>query len=348
MMLSDSQPEGGKWNFDQHNRKKWKGEPSIPSAYSFANNAVKTVGRIKQAGVETIGRIDPDNFDWPVNRDQSLKLLDYFCDELLEYFGDYQDAMHSDQHFLFHSRLSFALNCKMLHPREVIDKVIETWRQQEDRIAISQVEGFVRQILGWREFMRGIYWCEMPEYENLNELDNSNTLPEFFWSGETRMNCLKHAIDQSLEDAYAHHIQRLMITGNFALLAQCNPDEVDRWYLGIYADAIQWVQLPNTRGMSQFADGGIVATKPYVSSANYINKMSNYCGSCVYNHKEKITEDACPFNSLYWNFLDEKKTFFKENRRMGMMLNLLEKKSAEELSAIKKRAQDILSDPSRF
>jgi len=348
MMLSDSQPEGGKWNFDKQNRKKWKGEPSIPEACSFANNTAKTVERIKQAGIETIGHIDPDNFNWPVNRDQSLRLLDYFCSELLEYFGDYQDAMHSDQHFLFHSRLSFALNCKMLHPREVVDKVIKTWRQQEDRIAISQVEGFVRQIIGWREFMRGIYWSEMPEYENLNELDNSNALPDFFWSGETRMNCLKHAIDQSLEEAYAHHIQRLMITGNFALLAQCDPDEVDRWYLGIYADAIQWVQLPNTRGMSQFADGSIVATKPYVSSANYINKMSDYCGSCVYNHKEKTTEDACPFNSLYWNFLDEKKTYFRENRRMGMMLNLLEKKSAEELSAIKKRAQEILSDPSRF
>jgi deoxyribodipyrimidine photolyase-related protein len=348
MMVNDNNPEGGKWNFDQSNRKKWKGSPEIPHERGFRKDVTETLNRIETAGIETIGSMDPKQFSWPTSREDSLSVLRYFCKELLVHFGDYQDAMHTEEAFLFHSRLSFAMNSKMLHPLEVIEAVVEHWQENKDSIDISQVEGFVRQILGWREFMRGIYWKEMPEYAKLNKLENKNPLPEFFWTGKTKMNCLKTSIGQSLENSYAHHIQRLMVTGNYALLTQCDPNEVDRWYLGIYIDAIEWVEITNTRGMSQFADGGIVATKPYVSSGNYINKMSNYCGSCHYNVKKKTGDDACPFNSLYWNFLDDKKEYFKNNQRMGMMMNLLKKKDPEELSALKERAAEIIENPDNF
>jgi deoxyribodipyrimidine photolyase-related protein len=217
-----------------------------------------------------------------------------------------------------------------------------------EEIEISQVEGFIRQILGWREYMRGMYWNFMPNYKTLNTLNNTNALPDFYWTGNTKMNCLKSAINNSLENSYAHHIQRLMITGNYALLTQTHPDEVDAWYLGIYADAVEWVQLPNTRGMSQFADGGKIATKPYVSSGSYIHKMGNYCDSCFYNKKEKTTKDACPFNSLYWNFLDDKKEKLSGNFRMGMMYSILRKMPAEDLFKIKEKAAHIIANPNEY
>lgn len=348
IMMVNGQPDGGKWNFDQSNRKKWKGEPEIPHERGFRKDVTSLVDEIEASGIKTIGTITADNFSWPTSRADSLSCLNYFCKNLLIHFGDYQDALHSEEYYLFHSRLSFAMNSKMLSPKEVIEKVLEHYYDHSDQIHISQVEGFVRQILGWREYMRGIYWKEMPDYAQKNELDNHNKLPEFFWTGKTKMNCLKHAINQSLETSYAHHIQRLMITGNYALLTQTHPDEVDAWYLGIYIDAIEWVEITNTRGMSQFADGGIVATKPYVSSANYINKMSNYCSDCHYSHTKKTGEDACPFNALYWNFLDEKKAHFKNNQRMGMMLNLLDKKDKTELEALKERAKQVIEHPEEF
>ncbi|QBA63489.1 cryptochrome/photolyase family protein [Muriicola soli] len=326
IMMEDGEPEGGKWNYDQSNRKKWKGSPEIPSEYDTRKDISDLLAEIEKAGIETIGNIDAQAFNWPTSRKESLEVLNYFAENLLLHFGDYQDALHTEQKFLFHSRVSFALNSKMLSPKEVIDRVLEEFRRNEEEIDISQVEGFVRQILGWREFMRGIYWREMPDYQYTNALDNQNKLPDFYWTGNTKMNCLSHAINQSLDEAYAHHIQRLMITGNYALLTQTDPAEVDAWYLGVYIDAIEWVEITNTRGMSQFADGGLVATKPYVSSANYINKMGNYCSGCSYDHKKKTGENACPFNALYWNFLDAKKEVFKDNPRMGMMMSLLSKK----------------------
>jgi deoxyribodipyrimidine photolyase-related protein len=283
-----------------------------------------------------------------MDREESLRQLTYFCDHLLTHFGTFQDAMHQEETNLFHARISFALNVKILHPLEVINEVITAYRKDEKKILLSQVEGFVRQVLGWREYIRGLYWKEMPTYKTLNQLENTNPLPDFFWTGKTKMNCLRTTIENSLEHAYAHHIQRLMITGNFALLTQTNPDAVDEWYLGIYADAIEWVQLPNTRGMSQYADGGMVATKPYVSSGSYINKMSNYCKSCSYNNKKRLGYDACPFNSLYWNFLDDKRGLLKNNNRMGMMFNLLQKINPKELAAIKERAYDIITKPDDF
>ncbi|WP_420572161.1 cryptochrome/photolyase family protein [Kordia sp.] len=348
MMLNAKNPEGGKWNFDQSNRKKWKGSPEIPQEKQLENSVVAIYEMIQKAEVVTIGNIDVENFHWPTNRADCLKLLNYFCEELLVHFGDYQDAMHTDEYFLFHSRLSFAMNSKMLHPKEVIETVISYWRAHKETIDISQVEGFVRQILGWREYMRGMYWKEMPNYRTLNALNNTNSLPDFFWTGNTKMNCMKHAISQSLNKAYAHHIQRLMVTGNFALLTQTHPDEVDKWYLGIYIDAIEWVEITNTRGMSQFADGGLVATKPYVSSGSYINKMSNYCKGCAYKVSKKETEDACPFNALYWNFLDEKQAYFKDNQRMSMMMSLLNKMDKTKLDALKNRAQAIIANPDKY
>ena len=349
LLMQLDQPEGGQWNFDKNNRKKWKGTPSIPEPfYPKANDLEALKEMIENAGVKTIGSFDKNQFLYPLSRSQALEQLDYFCEYLLVHFGDYQDALHTDEVNLFHSRISFALNAKIIHPLEVVQKVIAYYREHSDDIELSQVEGFVRQIIGWREYMRGIYWKEMPAYASMNALENTNPLPEFYWTGKTKMNCLHQSISNSLDNAYAHHIQRLMITGNFALLAQIHPDKVDEWYLGIYADAIQWVQITNTRGMSQWADGGIVATKPYVSAAAYIHKMSNYCDSCQYDKKKRVGEDACPFNSLYWNFLDDKKQFFAKNNRMAMMLRLLEKISAEDLVQIKLRAAQILKHPDEF
>ncbi len=348
VLMQGGQPVGGKWNFDAQNRKSWNGQPPIPHERSFRKDLSALEAEVRDAGAQTIGSVDASLFSWPTSRQDGLAVLRHFCDALLPHFGDYQDAMHRDERYLFHSRLSFALNSKMLTPREVVEKVEEAYHSSEGSIHISQAEGFIRQILGWREYMRGVYWKEMPSYSRCNHLDNQGELPGFYWTGETRMACLSHAITQSLEDAYAHHIQRLMITGNFALLAQVHPDLVDAWYLGIYIDAIEWVELPNTRGMSQYADGGLVATKPYVSSGNYIRKMSNYCKGCAYSPNRRTGEDACPFNALYWNFLESKRAYLQDNPRMGMMYSLLEKMDAGEKERLRKRAADIIAHPDNY
>ncbi|WP_373057026.1 cryptochrome/photolyase family protein [Zunongwangia sp. H14] len=348
LMLNSKDPEGGKWNYDKSNRQKWKGKVNLPHERGFRKDVSQLVEEIEAANIKTMGTIAAKNFSWPTSREDALSVLNYFCKNLLVHFGDFQDAMHTGEAYLFHSRLSFSMNSKMISPKEVIDSVIDYWHDHHEEIDISQVEGFVRQILGWREYMRGIYWQEMPGYSKKNKLENTAPLPQFYWTAKTKMNCLHHAVKQSLEKAYAHHIQRLMITGNFALLTQCDPDEVDAWYLGIYIDAIEWVEITNTRGMSQFADGGMVATKPYVSSGSYINKMSNYCKNCHYNVKKKTGEFSCPFNSLYWNFLEEKRPYFKDNQRMKMMMSLLDKKPAEEMQEIRNRAEAIRKNPDSF
>ena len=344
VLMIDKQPEGGKWNYDASNRKKWKGDVLIPQEINFDNDVTEVLADIKKSGIATIGKINPPYFEYPISKKQSLQQLNYFCEHLLVHFGDYQDAMHTDKIYLFHSRISFAMNTKLISPKEIIETVLKTYRNNQNEIDISQVEGFIRQILGWREYMRGMYWMLMPNYKNENFLNNENKLPSFFWTGKTKMNCLEKSINNSLDNGYAHHIQRLMITGNFALLTGVHPDAIDAWYLGIYVDAIEWVQLPNTRGMSQFADGGKIATKPYVSSGSYIHKMSNYCGSCHYNKSKKFEDDACPFNSLYWNFLDEKQTALSSNFRMKMMYSLLNKMSSEERAKIKEKANHIIEN----
>ena len=320
ILLEDGKPQGGKWNYDQSNRNRYDGAVPLPAPKVYKNNVEDIAEVIGKSGVKTFGDINPKRFIWPVTRAQALDQLKEFMAKRLPHFGTYQDSMTSDSWSLFHSRISFALNTKMLHPMEVIRAAIDRWQKKSGpAVSIEQLEGFVRQILGWREYMRGIYWARMPEYESLNFFSHKAALPDYYWTADTRMNCMRAAIDQSLKHAYAHHIQRLMVTGNFALLAGVHPDEVDAWYLGVYIDAVQWVEIVNTRGMSQFADGGIVATKPYVSSANYIRKMSDYCDDCRYRPEKKTGERSCPFNSLYWDFLNRHRRKLEKNPRVAMM-----------------------------
>ncbi|CAM1354835.1 cryptochrome/photolyase family protein [Tenacibaculum halocynthiae] len=347
VLIENDKPVGGKWNFDKSNRKKWKEESLIPIPYDIKHDVTKIVAEVKRAGVKTFGTINERCFDYPLNRNEAIGQLNYFVKELLPLFGDYQDAMNVNEVYLYHSKLSFALNIKLITPKEVVKKV-ETSYYNDEAISISQAEGFIRQILGWREFMRGMYWKLMPNFKKTNFFEHKNKLPDFFWTGNTKMNCVKNCLKNSLNNSYAHHIQRLMVLGNLALLLEVDPEEVDKWYLGVYIDAIEWVQLPNTRGMSQYADGGIIATKPYISSANYIDKMSNYCLDCSYNKKDKTSVNACPFNSLYWNFLASKQEKLQKNRRMFMMFNLLNKMDLKLLESVKSRAKSIINEPDNY
>lgn len=332
IMMEGKDPIGGQWNFDHDNRKKYKGEVPIPKAYLAENDVTDIYQMVLAEEIPHFGEIDPKSFAWPINKEQAEKQMLYFGTYLLQHFGEYEDAMYSQHSALFHSRLSFALNVKLISPIQLVSFILNVWDAGNREIPINNIEGFIRQVIGWREFMRGVYWAKMPEYENLNFFENNGKLPSWFWTGETKMNCLKQSIKGSLKNAWAHHIQRLMITGNFAALIGAHPDKVDAWYLGIYIDAIQWVELTNTRGMSQFADGGLLATKPYVSSASYINKMSDYCSGCKYNHKLKTEENACPFNSLYWDYYERNREKLQKNPRIGMMYRVWDKmKNQEEI-----------------
>lgn len=349
ILMDGPKPEGGEWNFDKLNREKYNGQIPVPEPISFKNNLIHIKESIENHNskshepIQSIGEIAWEDFNWPIDREQALLHLDYFVKYCLPHFGTYEDAMSTKYWSLFHSRLSFALNIKLLTPNEVIDSAVGAWHNSGGKIEIRQIEGFVRQIVGWREYMRGIYWNQMPEYEHLNFFNHQSALPQWFWNGNTKMNCLKLAITGSLQHAYAHHIQRLMIAGNFVLLAGVHPDEVDRWYLGIYIDAIQWVEITNTRGMSQYADGGIVGTKPYVSSANYIDKMSDYCAKCYYAKNLKYGERACPFNSLYWHFYHRNEEKLAKNPRIGMMYVTWKKMPDKEKNSILAQAEKYLS-----
>ncbi|SCY10746.1 cryptochrome/photolyase family protein [Desulfoluna spongiiphila] len=357
ILMDGEEPEGGRWNYDAQNRNKLKADDLklVPEPLLFANDVRDILARIKRHGIHTIGKEAP-HLIWPINTQQASELLDYFCHHGIEHFGRFQDAMTGKlgptdikkQWGLFHSRLSFALNSKMLSPQHVINTVIEHYHTRQPRMDLAQVEGFVRQILGWREFIRGIYWANMPEYGSCNGLAATRRLPSWFWTGETRMHCLRQAITQSLEVAYAHHIQRLMITGNFCLLAGIDPDQVDSWYLGIYIDAIQWVELPNTRGMSQFADNGIVGSKAYAASGNYVKKMSDYCSDCHYRVAEATTPDACPLNGLYWRFMHDNQVAFAPNPRNKMVYAVWNKKSEDQRQAILEQATTFLADIERL
>lgn len=341
VLMQDKQPIGGLWNFDAENRKPWKGQPPPPADARATLDHQDIWAMIQAGGVKTFGSPQASAFRWPLNRAQALKDLNRFIKDVLPNFGDYEDAMSTKSWRLFHSFLSFALNTKMLNPREVIDAAEKAYKAGKAPLAAT--EGFIRQILGWREYVRGIYWAQMPGYDEGNALNHQNALPSWFWTGKTKMNCLSHAIGQSLENAYAHHIQRLMVIGNFSLLAGLNPQAVHQWYLGVYIDAFEWVELPNTVGMSQFADGGLLATKPYVSSGAYIDRMSDYCKGCHYDRKERTSVDACPFNALYWDFYLRHEDRFAKNPRIGMAYRQLKKMPPEEISGIKQKAQDLLS-----
>ena len=344
VLMEGDIPTTGQWNYDGENRKKLPKNHNATVPLVFNNDVIEIFNQIQKTDIKTIGTIDAKNFIWPINRTQSLQLLDFFLAECLHLFGSYQDAMSPNEWSLYHARISFSMNVKMISPQEVIDSAIREWEKRPNEIEYNQLEGFVRQIIGWREYMRGIYWLKMPEYSNMNFFNNQEKLPDWFWTGKTKMNCLNDALSQSLHYAYAHHIQRLMIIGNFALLAGIHPDELDAWYLGIYIDAIEWVEITNTRGMSQFADGGIVGTKPYVSSATYIDKMSHYCGSCFYKKELKTGEKACPFNSLYWNFYDRNEGKLSNNPRIGMMYNVWRKMKPEAKIALLEQADYYLKN----
>lgn len=339
MMEDDGKtPITGQWNYDEDNRKKLPKKVDIPDPLVFQRDVSELVELLEKEGVETIGQVDAKCFEWPVTREENLQLLDHFLQYQFVNFGRYQDAMTDRGYLLFHSRLSFGMNTKQISPLEVAQAAIQHWEAHSDEIDIAQVEGFVRQIIGWREYMRGIYWAKMPEFAGMNYFEHDRPLPSWYWTGKTKMKCLSHSIGQSLEKAYAHHIQRLMVTGNFALLFGVNPDELDEWYLGIYMDALEWVEITNTRGMSQFADGGIVGTKPYVSSANYIHKMSDYCKNCHYAKSKKTGENACPFNSLYWDFYNRHRDKLEKNPRVAMMYRVWDRMDEEKQGALLEQA----------
>jgi len=348
ILMDGDKPLGGRWNFDVENRRRYDGRVPIPKPKLFRNDVTELHQMIDKAGVKTFGTIKPKSLIWPINRSQSRSLLNAFLKDGLKEFGTYQDSMTTESWSVFHARISFALNTKMLHPLEVIEAAVRTWEQQKRAIKIQQIEGFVRQILGWREYMRGIYWTLMPKLGRMNFFNHQATLPDYYWTAETKMRCMQAALGQSLEHAYAHHIQRLMVTGNFALLAGVHPDQVEEWYLGVYIDAIQWVELPNTRAMSQWADGGLVATKPYVSSANYINKMSDYCSQCSYDRQKAQGESACPFNCLFWDFFSRHQPKLQNNPRIGMMYRTWNRKDPKDQKRILKQAEFYKQDLNRL
>lgn len=347
LMDDDNKPEGGQWNYDIANRNKIKAQDraDIPEPLCFQHDVSHVLERIHRHDIACFGK-EEAYLLWPVTRQDALNLLTFFCEHLLPNFGRFQDAMtHKTPHSwsLYHSRLSFALNAKFITPMHVIQSALAAY-QKNETIDIAQVEGFVRQILGWREYVRGMYWINMPDYEQQNALNATRDLPHYFWSGKTNMKCLASAIGQSLDYAYAHHIQRLMVTGNFCMLTEIEPPQVDEWYLGIYVDALQWVELPNTRGMSQFADGGWIASKPYAASGNYIQKMSDYCGDCHYKVKEKSSAESCPLNSLYWHFMVKHRERLSKNHRIGMIYGNWDKQSDDQKQAVLARAEWCLQN----
>jgi deoxyribodipyrimidine photolyase-related protein len=344
ILMDGKEPLTGQWNYDADNRKKLPKNHRPVEPLAFYKDVSEIYDLVQNQEVVTIGRVNPKAFIWATSRMEGLELLDFFVENCLELFGTYEDTMHPSYWSIYHSRLSFLMNVKLLSPLEVVQQAVSYWYQNQERISISQIEGFVRQIVGWREYMRGIYWAKMPDFEQLNYFENDRKLPDWYWTGQTKMNCLKHAIGQSLDYAYAHHIQRLMVTGNFAMLAGIHPDEVDEWYLGIYIDAIQWVEITNTRGMSQYADGGIIGSKPYAGAANYISKMSHYCETCFYDKSKKVGERACPFNSFYWNFYDHNREKLAKNPRIGMAYVLWDKTPPEQKVEILQQAKIYLND----
>ena len=342
ILMDEDQPQGGQWNYDADNRgsfgKSGPPEHAAPKSFRPDKTTREVLKLVATEFPEHPGSLSA--FDWPVTPRQAQTALRDFLDHRLQMFGQYQDAMWTDEPYLFHSRISAALNLKLLDPRVVIEEAVGCWKT--GRAPLNAVEGFVRQILGWREYVRGIYWRFMPEYIARNSLNATRNLPEFYWTGETDMACLSQTIGQTLETGYAHHIQRLMITGLFALLFGVDPRQVHEWYLAVYVDAVEWVELPNTLGMSQYADNGIMASKPYSATGKYIKRMSNYCGGCKYHPDHAVGDDACPFTTLYWDFLARHRDAFSNNQRMGFQLRNLDKKSDDDLAAIRTQAAQVL------
>ncbi len=340
LLMDGEEPEGGRWNFDAENRKPAKADLFIPKPLRFAPDAITrdVLDLVGRRFGDHFGDLEP--FWFAVTRADAEKQLKHFLKTGLAHFGDYQDAMLLSEPFLYHSILSLYINAGLLDPLEICRRVEKEYRA--GRVPLNAAEGFIRQIIGWREYVRGIYWLRMPAYVDQNFLGARRPIPDFYWTGETDMACLKAAIGQTKAEAYAHHIQRLMVTGNFALLAGIDPKPVHEWYLAVYADAYEWVELPNTLGMSQFADGGLLGSKPYAASGNYINRMSDYCGSCRYDVKKRTGEGACPFNALYWDFLDRNADKLSGNPRMTQMYATWRKFSKADQDAVRRDAKAFL------
>lgn len=339
LMMEGDKPAGGKWNFDADNRKTLPKGVQPPEPLRFEPDSItnEVLDLVERRFGKNFGTLRP--FWFATDQAQAEAAFEHFITHALSSFGDFQDAMVIEERFLFHAVMSPYLNIGLLDPLSVCRRVEDAWEAGD--VPINAAEGFIRQVIGWREFVRGIYFLQGPEYITRNDLKHDLPLPALYWGGETRMNCLSQAIEQTKDEAYAHHIQRLMVTGNFALLAGVDPAQVHEWYLAVYADAFEWVEAPNTIGMSQFADGGVVGSKPYVSSGAYINRMSNYCKTCAFSVATKTGQDACPFNLLYWHFLERHKSRFETNQRMGNMYRTWRKMDPD------KRAQ-ILADAEVF
>lgn len=343
ILMNGSEPEGGQWNFDHDNRESFgkSGPGQLPKPKTFRSDAVtkKVLELVELRFPDHPGRLD--NLQLPVTRRQAQAFLRHFIDHILPDFGRWEDAMWTDEAFLYHSRLSAPLNMKLLSSRECVTAAVEAWRA--DRAPLNSVEGFVRQILGWREFIRGVYWLKMPHYADMNHFQHDLELPSFFWDGNTDMNCMRQSMQHVLSHGYSHHIHRLMVLGNFAQLWGAHPRLFHDWHMAMYVDAIDWVSLPNTLGMSQYGDGGIVGTKPYCSSGNYINKMSNFCSGCRFDYRKRHGDDACPFTTLYWEFMDRHYDQLKDNQRMKFPIRNLEKmrKDPDDIAAIRQRADHL-------
>jgi len=338
VLMDGGEPAGGAWNFDKSNRKSFgkQGPGTLPPPASFRPDALtrEVVELVERRFPDAPGRLD--RFDWPVTPEQAEQALADFIDQRLPAFGPYQDAMWTGEPFLYHAKLSAAFNLHLLDPRAAVDAAEHAHRQ--GHAPLNAAEGFIRQLLGWREYVRGVYWRFMPEYLDRNFLDHHAPLPDFFWTARTDMRCLAESIGQTLEHGYAHHIQRLMVLGLYAMLRGVDPAEVHKWFLAVYVDAVEWAELPNVAGMSQFADGGVMASKPYAASGKYINRMSNYCRNCPYNPEKAVGDDACPFTTLYWDFLQRHKQRLADNPRMRMQLRNLDRKPTEELRAVRRQA----------
>jgi len=341
LVNADGTPVGGAWNFDAENRKALPRHTKTPAVAGFAADAMtrevlQLVGERFSAHYGSL-----HGFDYPVTHADAEQLWQHFLDFALPAFGDYQDAMASGEPYLFHARISAALNIGLLDERRLCADVESAY--WAGRVPLNAAEGFIRQLLGWREYVRGIYWLHMPDYATRNAFGNTRALPEFYWTGQSRMNCMRQAIGQTLELAYAHHIQRLMVTGNFALLAGIVPQQVCDWYLAVYMDAFDWVELPNTLGMVMHADGGYLGSKPYCASGQYIKRMSDYCGDCAYKVSESTGESACPFNALYWHFLMRHRDQLRGNQRLGMVYRNLERMTEERQQALWQRGELLLA-----
>lgn len=332
LLDTDGDPEGGAWNYDKENRKPPKSSMVFPKRISHKKSKItkEVLQLVSDKFSDHFGVLEP--FHFAVTRTQALQELEHFIKEVLPDFGEYQDAMVAGEPYGYHSLLSSYINAGLLLPLEICRKAEAAYRA--GKVSISSAEGFIRQILGWREYVRGIYWHYMPRYADLNFFNAVEPLPEFYWTADTQMSCVAEAVRHTRDHAYSHHIQRLMLTGNFALLAGLDVKQVQEWYLAVYSDAYEWVEMPNTLGMALFGDGGLMASKPYAASGKYINRMSNFCKNCHYDPEETVGENACPFNSLYWNFLAKNKEKLINNQRMVYMFSTWNKFSPEKKQAI--------------